>query len=407
MCPECGSSYDARAWAPKNIFDPSGIRFPSTKLVQFLICLGCTLCLLTWCLTNSQSWNVVFGLIFSGFSIVFGKQLMDGISDYRRRAALKEQLTQSLPRPGDASEDNQPQIPPADSSGGLAYGSRKALGLNISSHWFCAACGQSLYDKPRVGTCSSCDTHYDSRHSTRRNIFDPRQADIDWADLLFASLFLGVLIVIFILAMLPAPKGIVGISIRVFMGLVAIFPFALFVRFAKPFLAAIGNRRRHRHIWKQVTDYRAHRPAEAPDASEEFSGFAQSGTSVLGKDLPFEGLEHSVHCGQCGYSLHKAARAGTCPECGHRYDADPLKMSGVFLPGDAPFPLLDIILTIFAAVLGLRPLVSGIRHHDLNEMVMGIVFTLLGLGVGMMAWRKLSRFRHEYKIAKRINEQNT
>ncbi len=61
-------------------------------------------------------------------------------------------------------------------------------------------------------------------------------------------------------------------------------------------------------------------------------------------------LGHAVYCGNCGYNLKTLPYRYVCPECGSEYNARPRKMTGIFVPQEAEFPIRDIFSTLICAL---------------------------------------------------------
>jgi len=106
-------------------------------------------------------------------------------------------------------------------------------------------------------------------------------------------------------------------------------------------------------------------------------------------------LAHSVYCGECGYNLKTLPYLGQCPECGHRYNARPLKMEGVFNPQSLELPIIDGLTVIMLACMGWFLLRGAFSPLQSGSVFLGA----LTLGVcGAVLSRFISRLRRFLKF---------
>ena len=112
-------------------------------------------------------------------------------------------------------------------------------------------------------------------------------------------------------------------------------------------------------------------------------------------------IASSVYCGHCGYNLRTLPYVYTCPECGNQYNARPLKMSGIFNPHTAEFPLRDIVVTVVCALITVVLGDSAIRpvNYWLGVAIFFAIFAVLS---GREAYVRMRRYVNAVSIIRRI-----
>ncbi len=136
-------------------------------------------------------------------------------------------------------------------------------------------------------------------------------------------------------------------------------------------------------------------------------------------------ISSSLHCGNCGYNLRRLPYVYTCPECGNAYDANALKMTGIFLPGTGSFPwsdLLAAILCLLSAALlvatsfeaapapvGSSPrlALTQLRVFDPGRLVFGMLLAALAPIYLGRVFSQFKRFLKRLVIHRRILSEDS
>ena len=116
-------------------------------------------------------------------------------------------------------------------------------------------------------------------------------------------------------------------------------------------------------------------------------------------------IRSSLYCGRCGYNLRSLPHIYTCPECGNRYNARPLKMEGIFLPHSAPFPLGETIAFALCSLVVWVLLPQGLATGDGTRLCSGWLFAAMGVYLAVQGYRRLMRFLRFREIYKRVARQ--
>ena len=117
------------------------------------------------------------------------------------------------------------------------------------------------------------------------------------------------------------------------------------------------------------------------------------------------GISHALYCGQCGYLLRGLPYTGVCPECGNEYDADPLRMQGIFLPTYPRFPLAYTLGLLLNGVLSVWLVAGAFNPFKSGAFYAGLLFTGLSCVFGVQLGRCLrEHFRH-VDLVRRIHRQ--
>jgi hypothetical protein len=126
----------------------------------------------------------------------------------------------------------------------------------------------------------------------------------------------------------------------------------------------------------------------------------------------------SLYCGNCGYNLRRLPYVYTCPECGSHYDANALRMQGIFLPdaGWSPWAdLFSIVLCLLSAVILIGSAVEivpaqgtaaqRVQVVDLARFYLGLFFAALAPFHGWRVVRRFRRFLKRIAILRRIRDE--
>lgn len=110
----------------------------------------------------------------------------------------------------------------------------------------------------------------------------------------------------------------------------------------------------------------------------------------------------SVYCSECGYNLHTLPYVYTCPECGNKYNARPLRMHGIFAPHEIIFPFRDIgaflICALSAGLFGY----GAFKTRDVVRMWMALILAAFTVLFAWHAFESIMRFSKATRIARRI-----
>ena len=115
-------------------------------------------------------------------------------------------------------------------------------------------------------------------------------------------------------------------------------------------------------------------------------------------------ISHSLFCSRCGYSLRTLPYIGQCPECGQEYDADALRMVGIFVPRLPRFPLGSVLGLVISLGVSIWLIARSLSPLDTGPFYVGV---LLGALAVFFAGHLLTRFReywHTLEIVARIRK---
>ena len=119
------------------------------------------------------------------------------------------------------------------------------------------------------------------------------------------------------------------------------------------------------------------------------------------------GISDSVYCGNCGYNLRTLPYIYRCPECGNRYNARPLKRTGIFDPYEIEPPIGDIAATVFCTLLAALLVIPALKPLSQGRLLFGSLFVLLKVYFGFKAYWRLKRFLKANAIARRIRMEES
>ena len=113
-------------------------------------------------------------------------------------------------------------------------------------------------------------------------------------------------------------------------------------------------------------------------------------------------LTLATYCGDCGYNLKTLPYVHTCPECGNQYNARPLRMTGIFLPHAAEFPVSDLFTALISGgVTGLIG-IGAFNPLDVIRLVIGLFFAASTIIFAVQGWDKVKRYAKAIQIIHRI-----
>ena len=123
-------------------------------------------------------------------------------------------------------------------------------------------------------------------------------------------------------------------------------------------------------------------------------------------DLTFKDavIATSLYCGSCGYNLKTLPYVGVCTECGHRYNARPLRMDGIFTPQRLEIPLGDAAAGVLSGLVAAGMTIRAIAPSPSRGVyvLFAVVLGLMSIAFAWIMWRKLCKYAGFRKIAKRI-----
>ncbi len=114
----------------------------------------------------------------------------------------------------------------------------------------------------------------------------------------------------------------------------------------------------------------------------------------------------SVFCGTCGYNLRTLPYLYTCPECGHEYNARPMKMRGIYAPQEAEIPFGDVAAAGFCALSVVVIAWGAFNPLDAWRIAFAVIFVLFTFMFLVRAYRRFFALLHARRIAKRIAMDN-
>ncbi len=117
-------------------------------------------------------------------------------------------------------------------------------------------------------------------------------------------------------------------------------------------------------------------------------------------------IAESTWCGRCGYNLRTRPYIGVCPECGHRYNAVPMRMQNIFVPHDVPLPYAEVFSSLVSLGLTFALLRGAAAGVSASQLVFGGMFALLGLLFGWRAWVGLRAYRRHRDVIRRIESES-
>ncbi len=132
--------------------------------------------------------------------------------------------------------------------------------------------------------------------------------------------------------------------------------------------------------------------------------------SIADQELP-EGVDpdriitHSVYCENCGFNLRYATYVGICNECGSPYNARPLKMKGIFLPGSARFPTGDILVALIAGSVSVWAIRAGLRPGNMKMLSLAALSGAIAVSYAAFAVRRAGRFWRAVRVVRRIRTE--
>ena len=115
-------------------------------------------------------------------------------------------------------------------------------------------------------------------------------------------------------------------------------------------------------------------------------------------------ITSSLYCDSCGYNLKTLPYVGLCTECGHRYNARPLKMDGIFTPQRLEIPLGDAAAGVLSGLVSAGMIIRALAPSP-SRGVYVLFAVALGLMSAAFAWimyRKLCKYMRFRRIGKRI-----
>ncbi|MFQ5414328.1 MAG: hypothetical protein ACE5E6_07695 [Phycisphaerae bacterium] len=110
----------------------------------------------------------------------------------------------------------------------------------------------------------------------------------------------------------------------------------------------------------------------------------------------------SLYCGTCGYNLRMLRYVGVCPECGHAYNARPLKLEGIFLPHLVEFPAGDAASFVFSGIAAAGLLRAGIAPFRSEYVFVGLAMAAMAVAFLRRTYVKACRFIKFRHIARKI-----
>ncbi len=110
----------------------------------------------------------------------------------------------------------------------------------------------------------------------------------------------------------------------------------------------------------------------------------------------------TVYCGTCGYNLHSLPFSYRCPECGNRYNARPLKMTGIFTPQEMSFPMGDIAAMLFGAPFAVWLIYNGVKLQEKGRLFIGLVFGIGTLILAVRVYSAIAALLRTRAVARRI-----
>ncbi len=110
----------------------------------------------------------------------------------------------------------------------------------------------------------------------------------------------------------------------------------------------------------------------------------------------------TVFCGTCGYNLHSLPYAYRCPECGNRYNARPLKMTGIFTPNVTSFPTSDIAAMLFGALFAVWLIYNGVKLQEKGRFFIGLAFGIGTLFLAVRVYSAIASLLRTRAVARRI-----
>ncbi len=110
----------------------------------------------------------------------------------------------------------------------------------------------------------------------------------------------------------------------------------------------------------------------------------------------------TVYCGTCGYNLHSLPYAYRCPECGNRYNARPLKMTGIFTPQETSFPTGDVAAMLFGAPFAVWLIYSGVKLAEKGRFFIGLAFGAGTLILAVRVYSAMASLLRARAVARRI-----
>jgi len=116
------------------------------------------------------------------------------------------------------------------------------------------------------------------------------------------------------------------------------------------------------------------------------------------------GISHALYCGRCGYLLRGLPYQGTCPECGNQYDADPIRMEGIFLPTFPRFPLAYAAGLLVNGVLSIWLLAGAFNPFKSGQFYVGLLFTALSCVFGVQLCRRVGEHFRYVDLVRRIHK---
>lgn len=134
-----------------------------------------------------------------------------------------------------------------------------------------------------------------------------------------------------------------------------------------------------------------------PDELEHMANEGEGQTEVR--------IRHTVHCGTCGYNLKSLPIAYTCPECGNPYSARPLKMHGVYQPGNEAFPGARLASVILCGLIGAILFGAGVATKEPLRLIMGGFFLVVTAILVVASIADLRAYWRARSIQIRINEE--
>ena len=117
------------------------------------------------------------------------------------------------------------------------------------------------------------------------------------------------------------------------------------------------------------------------------------------------GISHVLYCGQCGYLLRGLPYKGVCPECGNEYDADPLRMQGIFLPTFPQFPLAYTLGLLVNGAVSIWLVAGAFNPFKSGPFYAGMLFAALACVFGVQLARRLKEHFHYVDLVRRIHQQ--
>ena len=113
-------------------------------------------------------------------------------------------------------------------------------------------------------------------------------------------------------------------------------------------------------------------------------------------------ISSPTYCATFGYNLRTLPHVYTCPECGHAYNARPLKMRGIFLPYEYEPPMSDAAATILCAFGAFLLIARGVNPVDQGLLIIGSGFGVLAIVYAVKFVLGMLRYLRARSIARRI-----